>query len=229
MKSLDVLQSLDHLIHSRSILLHPFYVAWQRGELTRDQLSVYATVYYPHVESFPRYLESAIRHAGDPVVGTELQQNLTDEISHPKAHNELWLDFAGEFGLDRSAVASATPHAAARNIVNTFDRLTAGSSGGALAALYAYESQQPEVSRRKADGLRQYYGVESARSIAYFEVHAETDIRHREGERDALCRCLDAGSSPEIVLDSADQALTAYWGLLDGICEGAGLTSTCLN
>ena len=100
---------------------------------------------------------------------------------------------------------------------------------GALATLYAYESQQPEVSRRKADGLRQYYGVESARSIAYFEVHAETDIRHREGERDALRRCLDAGSSPEIVLDSADQALNAYWGLLDGICEDAGLTSTCLS
>ena len=226
MKFSDTLRRLDDLIRSRSILLHPFYIAWQRGELTRDQLTIYATIYYPHVASFPRYLKSAADRTDDPVIRAELQRNLTDEISHTKPHNELWLDFAEEFGLQRSEVADAQPRAAAQNIVKTFDRLTSNDDASALAALYAYESQQPEVSRQKADSLRQFYGVDNPKSLAYFEVHAETDIRHSTGERNAIKRCIDAGASSDAILTSADDALNAYWGLLDGICEDAGIPMT---
>ena len=226
MKFLDTLIRLDDLIRSRSILLHPFYVAWQRGELTRNQLRTYAAIYYPHVASFPRYLTSAADGTHDPVVHAELQRNLTDEISHPKPHHELWLDFAEEFGLQRSQVANAQPHAAAQDIVKTFDRLTSNGDASALAALYAYESQQPEVSRQKADGLRQFYGVDNPKSLAYFEVHAETDIQHSTDERNAIKRCIEAGASSDAILASADDALNAYWGLLDGICEDAGITMT---
>ena len=227
MKFRDILRRLDNLIRSRSILLHSFYIAWQRGELTCDQLMIYATIYYPHVASFPRYLKSAADRTDDPVIHAELQRNLTDEMSHPKSHKELWLDFAEEFGFQRCEVGGAPPHAAAQNIVNTFDRLTTNDDASALAALYAYESQQPEVSRQKADGLRQFYGVDNPKSLAYFEVHAETDIQHRTGERNAINRCLDAGASADAILASADDALSAYWGLLDGICEDAGIPMTC--
>ena len=227
MKFCDTLRDLDDLIRLRSILLHPFYIAWQRGELTRGQLATYARIYYPHVSSFPRYLESAVSRTDDSVVRAELQHNLTDEISRPKPHNELWLDFAEEFGLQRSEVSNAPLHAAAENIVNTFDRLTTNGDASALAALYAYESQQPEVSSRKVDGLRQFYGVDDPKSLAYFEVHAETDIQHRAGERNAISHCLNAGASADAILASADHALNAYWGLLDAICEDAGIPMTC--
>ena len=219
MKIRDILRRLDALIRSRSILLHPFYIAWNAGELTREQLATYAKVYYPHVASFPKHLKTAANGADDPPVRAELEQNLADEISRPKPHNELWLDFAEGLGLDRNAVATATVHPSAKNIVNTFARLTSGNTAGALAALYAYESQQPEVSRRKVDGLRQHYGIDESATLAYFELHAETDIRHRKGEREALGRCLSAGAPDDLVLDSANEALNAYWELLDGICD----------
>jgi len=221
----DTLQALDRLIQSRSILNHPFYVAWQRGELTRQQLATYAQIYYPHVAAFPGYLESAIEKAEDARVRAELEQNLFDEQQHPKLHSDLWLDFAAGLGLDRMEVANTAPRPAAEYIVSTFQRLSQAGSAQALAALYAYESQQPEVSRQKADGLRQLYGVDSPETLAYFEVHAETDIEHRAGERQALLRCLESGASPQAVLDSASQALDAYWGLLDGVCQEIGLIS----
>lgn len=223
MESSDLLHRLDELIRTRSILNHPFYVAWQRGELTREQLATYATIYYPHVAAFPRYLRTAAERSADAVVREELQDNLTDELSNPKAHDELWLDFAEEFGVQRSALVDTPPRAAAQRMVDTFDRLSATDDASALAALYAYESQQPEVSRQKAEGLRSLYGVESERSLAYFTVHAEADIRHSAGERDAIGRCLDAGADPDAILASADDALNAYWGLLDGVCEEAGI------
>ena len=222
----DTLDRLDQLILSRSILRHPLYVAWQHGELTAEQLATYARVYYPHVAAFPRYLEAAIDSADDPLVRAELERNLADELMVPKAHNELWLDFAEGLGLDREYVASADRHPAAEAIVRAFDRLTGDGSARALAALYAYESQQPEVAREKMDGLRRNYGVDSPTALAYFAVHAEADIHHRQGERQALLRCLEDGASAEAVLDSAAEALEAYWGLLDGVCAEAGIPLT---
>ena len=51
MYSSDVVQAIDSLIEERNILKHPFYVAWECGELTRDDLAVYAriSVSYTHL------------------------------------------------------------------------------------------------------------------------------------------------------------------------------------
>lgn len=224
MSSHDTLRRLDDLIQSRSILRHPFYVAWQQGTLTREQLATYARVYYPHVAAFPRYIGAAAASATDPQVRAALDQNLADELHHPKPHVDLWLDFAAALGADRTALSAAPPHQTTGSVVATFDRLTQSGTTAGLAALYAYESQQPEVSRQKADGLQRHYGVTDRAALGYFEVHAETDLEHRAAERAALERCLAAGASDHVVLDAANQALDAYWALLDGVCEEAGVT-----
>jgi pyrroloquinoline quinone (PQQ) biosynthesis protein C len=83
------------------------------------------------------------------------------------------------------------------------------------------------VSRQKADGLRKFYGIQDSRTLAYFEVHAEADLQHRAGEREALARCLDSGSTEDAILEAAGQTLEAYWGLLTGICKQAGIPVDC--
>ena len=223
MDRFDVLSNLDQRVAARSILRHPFYVAWEQGRLTRDQLATYARVYYPHVRAFPGYLRAAMADAADPAVRAELAANLADETSNPKPHAELWLDFAAALGLDRQAVAAAEPAPAARAAVETFERLARRDAASGLAALYAYESQQPEVSQSKLAGLREHYGIHDEEALAYFRVHATADVRHRQGERDALARCLDAGADPDAVRGAAGEALDAYWALLDGVCEEAGV------
>src|SRR5258705_13906181 len=110
--------------------------------------------------------------------------------------------------------------------VDAFRTETAGDTAGALAALYAYESQQPQVATTKIAGLREHYGVTSPRALAYFEVHAEADIHHSEGERNAIMTCLAEGATHATVLESASRALDAYWGLLDGVCVEAGMKNT---
>lgn len=225
MKTERVLADLDDLIASRSILEHPFYRAWTAGELDRGQLATYARYYFPHVAAFPEYLQAAADSARDPQVRRELLDNLREELSVPRPHAELWLDFARGCGLDPDAVLASPPADGARETVATFRSLARGSTAGALAALYAYESQQPEVSTTKAQGLREHYGVIAGKSLAYFTVHAEADVRHREGERQALARCLEDGASRKEVLAAASQALDAYWGLLDGVCDAVGVAA----
>lgn len=220
----QLLYRLDGMIRSHSILCHPFYLAWERGELSRGQLATYARVYYPHVAAFPGHLQTAMQRTVDPQVRDELSRNLTDERTEPASHHELWLDFAEAMGEDRSVVAAVSPHPAAADMIANFRRLAERDTASALAAFYAYESQQPEVSLRKMEGLRKHYGVSEEKGLAYFEVHARMDREHRQGERAALGRCLDAGATAASVLGAADDALRAYWALLDGICAEGGIT-----
>lgn len=219
----QALERLDGLVASRSILRHPFYQAWQAGELDRAQLATYARVYYPHVAAFPGHLEDALARATDPSTRTELAANLADERGEPAAHPELWLDFAEGLGLGRAEVAAAAPIQEAQRMIDTLRACARGDTAGALAALYAYESQQPEVSETKRAGLEGHYGVADARATAYFAVHATMDREHRHGERAALGRCLDGGADPAAMLRAAEETLDAYWGLLDGVCREAGV------
>jgi len=217
-----VLDELDARIAAGSILGHPFYRAWSAGLLRREDLATYARVYYPHVAAFPEYLETAAERAELPAARAELLLNLREERTEPRPHAELWLRFAAAVGADPAAVRAAEATAAARECVDEFRRLCGGSTAAALAALYAYESQQPEVSCQKSAGLRAHYGVADPEALSYFSVHAEADQRHREGERRALALCLAAGADSREVLDAGEAALAVYWRLLDAVTEELG-------
>jgi pyrroloquinoline-quinone synthase len=213
----SVLRRIDARIAERSILAHPFYQAWTAGTLTRGDLAVYARVYYPHVAAFPSHLRAAAAGATLGEVRAEIEANLREEEGVPRPHAELWQDFAAGMGADRAALEQAPATPAAARTVDTFARLCGNSSTAALCALYAYESQQPEVSVRKQAGLREHYGIDDERTLAYFGVHAEADLRHRAGERRAIAACLAADDSAEEALAATEQALDAYWQLLDGV------------
>jgi pyrroloquinoline-quinone synthase len=226
MRTEETLRALDDLIRERSILQHPFYLAWQRGELTRDQLATYSRVYYPHVAAFPTYLENAINCATDSSTRRTLEDNLLDELTNPAPHRELWLDFATATGQNRDRVKRAQPLAKVASTTSTFDRLTSQGIASGLTALYAYESQQPEVAAEKMHGLRESYGIQGPEALSYFAVHATADLEHRAGERSALARCLNAGASPTAIMTAAEEALDAYWNLLDSVREEADVEST---
>lgn len=222
----ETLSALDDLIRQRSILQHPFYRAWQRGELASDQLATYSRVYYPHVAAFPRYLKNAMNCTGDSVIRSALAQNLEDELTNPAPHPELWLDFAAATGQEKEAVKCAEPVPKTADSVAAFDRLTNRDIASGLTALYAYESQQPEVASEKLRGLRDRYGIHRPQALNYFAVHATADLEHRAAERSAMGRCLNSGTLPATIMNAAAEALDAYWNLLDGVCEEAGLQST---
>jgi pyrroloquinoline-quinone synthase len=225
MRTEESLRALDDLIRKRSILQHPFYRAWQCGELSRDQLATYSRVYYPHVAAFPNYLENAISCADDRYTRRTLEDNLLDELTNPAPHPELWLDFATALGQDRDTVKRAKPLAKVASTTSIFDRLTSYDIASGLTALYAYESQQPEVAAEKLRGLRESYAIHGKSALNYFTVHATADLEHRAGERTSLARCLNSNASFDTVMNAANEALDAYWNLLDGVCEEAQLSA----
>jgi pyrroloquinoline-quinone synthase len=98
----------------------------------------------------------------------------------------------------------------------------------AVAALYAYEAQVPEIAEKKIEGLRKFYGVTDAKGLAYFAVHLEADKAHRAAWREWLeenARRVWADSAA--TLGAANDVLDALWDLLDCV-HGAQRETTGL-
>jgi pyrroloquinoline-quinone synthase len=214
------LDELDATIARYALLDHPFYQAWNAGSLTPAVLAEYAKQYYAHVQAFPTYVSAVHSHCGDLGTRQLLLENLIEEEQGPHNHPELWLRFAEGLGVSRENVQHTDLLPETKVSVGTMKRLSGSEDyREGLAALYAYESQIPEVARTKRDGLRSFYGIEDARTVAFFRVHEEADLIHRQVERDILAaQTLDYDSKSK-VLEAADKAAHALWTFLDGVHE----------
>jgi pyrroloquinoline-quinone synthase len=213
----DPVAPIDRLLRERHLLKHPFYVAWSKGELSRETLQRYAGQYYHFESNFPRYVGAAyalLRDAGERRV---LLENLFDEEGRDPTHPELWLDFAEGIGLPRPAARTARAARPTRDLLDAYQRLTAADPASALAALYSYESIFPEIAAEKSRGLRAFYGIEAPAAHEFFRVHTGADVEHSAAERRLLERHLaSAGAARARALRSARTAIDAWWSFLDG-------------
>lgn len=217
-KKPGIVRQLKSLIAERSVLDHPFYQAWQKGEVEMATLREYAGQYYPHVLAFPTYLSAVHANCPDLVVRQQILENLIEEERGDKNHPELWLRFAEGLGLKRSQVLAKKPLASTANFINTFQQTTRNSSFPAgMAAMFAYESQIPAVSQTKMDGLRKFYGVDDERSLEFFNAHIGLDEIHSEVAARIIARNTGSESQRREVLGAARKAADAYWGFLDGV------------
>jgi pyrroloquinoline quinone (PQQ) biosynthesis protein C len=83
-------------------------------------------------------------------------------------------------------------------------------------ALYAIESAQPEISRAKAEGLREHYGFSAGSGTAYFDLHVERDREHAAEGRALLEPQLGRADEDALVAE-AERMLRSNWELLDGV------------
>jgi len=216
--TIDIIDEVRAIIDERSLLKHPFYQAWQRGDLTLDHLRAYACQYWHHVLAFPQYVSAAHAICPDRGDRQELLENLIEEERGPENHPELWLRFAEGVGAARADVESAAPLPETRRLVDTFRDATARRSfAEACAALYVYESQVPEVAKTKIAGLKRFYGRDDERTLQFFEVHIGADEVHSEVGAKMVRRHTADAASRAAVLGTARECADALWGFLDGV------------
>ena len=211
---MSVTDRIHQLISSRRLLDHPFYNAWSHGELSRAALQKYAEQYYHWVHAFPTWLSAAHANATDLAMRQEILENLIDEERGPENHPELWLRFCDALGLDRDAVKTAELLPETRQAIAEMRAVTRDQPAVAgVAALYAYESQQPEVMKTKREGLRDLYGVTTGHE--YFTVHEALDVEHSAGERGLIEA--HAEGHDAAILAAAAVAVEASNHILDGV------------
>ncbi len=221
------LQDLDLLIQSKHLLNHPFYQAWSRGELSFECLREYAKEYYHHVGLFPTYLSALHSHTADPLTRRTLLQNLIEEEAGSPNHPDLWREFALELGVTHEELAHHQPMKEMHDLVSTFQAVCAKeTTGEGIAALYAYESQIPEICISKIDGLKEHYGMQNPKGWRYFSVHIAADKEHAAQERELLKSYVTPDNQAEIKATTA-RILDVLWNFLSGMCERHGI-ATCM-
>jgi pyrroloquinoline-quinone synthase len=191
---MTVIERIDEARKRWNVLDHPFYLRWERGELSRDELSFYAGEYRHAVVA----LADAAAAAGD-----------AEHAREESDHVALWDEFATALDapLDRE------PTAETRSCAEAWHRDDALE---ARAVLYAVESGQPDVSRTKLKGLVDHYGFAGGTAgTEYFELHAERDYEHAAASKAVLEET--APEDADRLVAAAEAALAANWSLLDGV------------
>jgi pyrroloquinoline-quinone synthase len=215
MKNAQLLEKIDAAIAEKSLLKHPFYQDWQMGKLSRESLQLYAAQYYRHVEAFPKHLRVLAARTEGPIRDIILE-NLSEEENPSQPHPKLWRDFAASLGVNEEDITCCPALPGTQAVVETFREIVGDRPvAEAIAALYAYEAQVPEIATTKIDGLQKFYGISSTKGLAYFAVHEEADKAHREAWRGWLAD--HAQGDDEEILATTHQALDALWGALDAV------------
>jgi pyrroloquinoline-quinone synthase len=194
----------DRLETTRSrwnVLEHSFYRRWSAGELSREELAVYAGEYRHAVQALADGLSDAARGA-DP--------SIAEHAAEEADHVALWEQFAGAVGGE----TAPAPRDETRACVDSW---TAGRDTlEGLVVAYAIESGQPAISKTKLEGLRDHYGLDESPATEYFTVHAERDHEHAAETRALIEASLD-GADEDRLLELAEGALRGNWLLLDGV------------
>jgi pyrroloquinoline-quinone synthase len=207
-------------VMQHSMLKHPFYVAWSEGKLSREVLQEYAKQYYAHVRAFPTYVSAVHSHCDDLETRQMLLENLIEEEQGEENHPELWLRFVESLGVTRDEVRNAELLPATRDSVARLKQLTHSDDyREGLAALYAYESQIPEVAKTKRAGLKEFYGIDDERGVSFFRVHESIDLLHKEVEQRILAKECSTPEDKRRVTAAAGAGAQALWSFLDGVTE----------
>ena len=210
---MPLLDEVDALIDHRHLLTHSFYTRWVAGTLPREAIQEYAKQYFAFESSFPRFLSAVHSRCEDPEVRQAILDNLWDEEHGTENHRELWLRFAEGMGVAREDVVGAERNEATQALVETYrDACGEPAPAAGLAAIHAYERQVPAVADAKIAGLRDHYGIDDPRTLAFWEVHRGLDVEHADAERRII-----AGFDSESVVEGTRRALDAWWGFLDAV------------
>tara|TARA_B100000676_G_scaffold277366_1_gene298982 strand:- start:110 stop:733 length:624 start_codon:yes stop_codon:yes gene_type:complete len=200
------------------LLNHSFYQSWNEGSLSNDTIREYAAQYFQHVSAFPRYLSAIHSNCEDIKTRQILLENLVDEEKGSENHPELWMRFAEGMGNNRDKVKNAVQMKETKELVDTFNKLSRSEKYHiGLAALYCYESMQPEISKTKKNGLQKLYGINDENTLKFFTVHMHADEWHREVIRNLLVELCNTDEKKEQILEAVDSALTALNNFLTGM------------
>jgi len=186
-----------------NLLQHPFYLAWNEGRLTKEQMAVYAGEY----GSFIQLISEGWETAGEPAIAKEEEE-----------HYVLWKNFAASLNTKGTEAGIKEVNELVNSVQNSF-----GSYAGALGALYAFEAQQPATASSKLEGLKKNYSSWQA-DETYFDIH-QADF----AEPALLEEKINSLSKEDklVAALACEETCSLLWNALSGIMEHTGVQ--CLN
>lgn len=167
-----LVKRIDEVIEQKSLLKHPFYVDWTKGNLPIYSIEGYSKEYFQLVKAVPVFVGMIMDQAPSSL-RWEIDSNRKEEEDHILP----WIRFASSLGISPKELEEYSGLEKTRQAVSNLASLMRTFEEGS-AAMYALEQEIPKVSLSKLDGLRKFYDMTSEDATDYFRLHAEADIRH---------------------------------------------------
>lgn len=209
---------LEDKIQRKHILEHSFFTRWGCGQLSSEEIKGYAKECYIFEKEFPRFLSALHSKFGDPQLRMVLLENLLHQERGNQNQLEIWARFAEGLGVERSELdehffSDETQHLLEefRNCVNSDNPIDG------LAALFAYERQQPDVARTKISGLERFYGWEDQETVGNFKNSQSEDVYHAEAEATLLAELCRSEEDEERAVQVVEKTLNTLYDFLDGV------------
>lgn len=215
------LTQLDEFIASKGLLTHYFYEQkWNNGELTRDELALYAKEYFHLAKAVPGIV-SRVKDRAVSAGRSDLIAHIDENIAEETEHIELWKRFSQSLGVSEQELESYEPHQLTKEAVSELEELAEGSLEDGVTAMYAMELTLPAISQTKKDGLCKHYDLPESNADAhvYFDEHLN------EENHFAVWRKVEVDPVRSMQITKA--SLRAQHKVLDGVCEVCGFCISC--
>jgi pyrroloquinoline-quinone synthase len=205
--------TFDSLIADMSLLKHPFYQKWSKGELTKKDLQIYAKEYFHLVDRIPGIVERVRVRADErnhPLAGM-IEKNRIEE----QEHVTLWKRFAKSLGISERELAMHKPSPTVTAAVMKLEQLADGTFEDGVVTMYSLEAELPKIAKTKKEGLCDWYNLSSEDAQIYFDEHLKEEAHlqvWRGVEIDAVR-----------LKNTARASLQAQNQVLDGVCELCGI------
>jgi pyrroloquinoline-quinone synthase len=169
--------------------------------------------YFQLVKVVPELVYNIILKMDESKQKSTVEESQKDEISHI----EPWIRFATSLGVKKNDLLNYVCDENTNKAVSSLVELTGNSLDEAVCAMYAYELDLPNISKKKIEGLNKFYNLSTSDSTNYFEIHQEADIRHADIWRNMIRKIPD--HKYETCIESAVKSLDAQNLLLDAVYE----------
>jgi pyrroloquinoline-quinone synthase len=208
-----LVKMIDKEIQNRSLLKHPFYQMWSKGELNLDHLQGYSKEYFSLVKTIPKM----VGNIASLTINSELRQAIEENRREESEHIGLWKKFVLKLGVPEEVLFTYNGATSTNKAVSRLKKIATNSFEEGICSMYAYEMELPKISRSKIDGLELFYNINDDDALEYFRTHEEVDVRHAQVWRDLIEYI--PRSRHKTVLNAAIESLKAQNELLDSVYD----------
>lgn len=173
-----LMETIDNEINKRSLLHHQFYTLWNEGKLSLDHLRGYSKEYFQLVKTVPELVDSIHKNLEKYTPNEYYLKSIKKTYFEELDHIEPWLKFSLSLGLEKKELLNYKGTKEVNLAIENLKSLCNSSLIEGVSTMYSFEKEIPKISKRKIEGLKEFYGINKQEDIKYFKIHEIADIEH---------------------------------------------------
>jgi len=202
---------------------HPLWKRIAEGDLSIEQMRLFAVQFFLQVREFPRAVSAMHSRCPFDDMRHELAESVYEEESGRISgcnlpHPELFIKFGEALGLDRSEMTEGKPLPETAALIDWFELASQNRSfiEAAAAINLAAEGQVPGAFGPMARALEKHYRL-ATEDVAFWDIHEIADADHSDVGDHIVVQHANTDELRQQVRDALDRSLEAWWLFFDGI------------